>query len=287
MRTLLWVLVALVLVRSAPASAQTTTGSLAGWIFDAGHQPVIGANVSVTSPELQGVRGAATDDGGCFHIPALPAGTYSANIAHISYRQTTVNHIRILLGQTTTIGELQLTQRTIEAQEVVVSAEQRIIDTRSTTNGMNLSNGRFTTLPIERSFIRVPELLPNANQSYKKDGTNFAGATGVENKYFIDGAEVTEPHVGLADFDLPYNFVREVEVRSGGYEAEYPGSLGGIVNAVTYSGGNEVHGKVFGFLTNNNFRGAPQIVSGEPPQGNFSDYDVGVGIGGSLADCYK
>ena len=262
--------------------AQSTTGNLEGWIFDNQNQPVIAANIYITSAELQGSRGAATDARGYFHIQALPVGKYNLRISHISFKQVTVSNINVLLGQTTSIGEVKLNESSVETGEVIVSADKPVIDTRSTTNGKSISSKEFAQLPIERNYFHIAELLPNANQSSKGEGTNFAGGTGVENRYFVDGAEVSTPTTGVLFFELPYNFVRQVEIQTGGYQAEYQTSLGGILNTVTYSGGNEFHGTIFGFLTNNNFSRSPRLSSGQPPQGKYSNYDIGFGIGGPL-----
>ncbi len=271
-------------------SAQSTTANLEGWILDSNNNPVATANIIVSSSDLQGSRGISTDERGYFRITSIPIGIYSIKISHISYQKVTINNINLYLGQTTSLGEIHLQQSTIETSEVIVSAGKPLIDTRSTTNGKSLSAKQFEQLPIERNYFHVAELLPNANLSYKKDvGTNFAGGTGIENKYFIDGSEVTAPAFGVASpalgilgFDLPYNFVRQVEIYTGGYQAEYQSTLGGIVNTVTYSGGNEFHGSIFGFITNNNFSSAPRLTSGQPPQGNYSNYDIGFGIGGPI-----
>ena len=160
---------------------------------------------------------------------------------------------------------------------------QALIDPRSTATGVNLTDTQFEILPIDRNYIAMVQLSPQSSPSFYGDGTNVSGATGIENRYFIDGAEVTDPWLGISGAQLPYNFVREVQVRSGAYEAEYQSSLGGIVNVVTYSGGNETHGQVFGFYTNNRFSGSSRLALGEAPRGSFSEYDVGFSLGGPIA----
>lgn len=263
--------------------AQSTTGNLEGWIMDSDNQPILGANVLLMSPSLQGSRGAITDERGYFHISAIPVGVYSVKISHISYQKVTINDVNLFLGQTTTLGEIHLNRGTIKTKEVIVSAGKPVIDTRSAANGETLTAKQFTPLPIERNYFHIAELLPNANQSFKGDGgTNFAGATGVENRYFVDGAEVSTPSTGVLFFELPYNFIRQVEIQTGGYQAEFPTSLGGIVNTVTNTGSNEFHGTVFGYFTNNNFSSSPRISFGQPPKGNYANYDFGFGIGGPL-----
>jgi hypothetical protein len=172
--------------------AQTTTANLEGWIFDSHNQPVISANVQVTSPDLQGVRGTISDEKGYFRISALPVGTYTARISHVSFQQVVIKDINLFLGQTASLGEMHMEDRAIETKEVVVSGSRPALDTRSAANASTLSAGQFAQLPLERNYFHIAELLPNANLSYKNDGgANFAGSTGAENRYFIDGVEVT------------------------------------------------------------------------------------------------
>lgn len=104
----------------------------------------------------------------------------------------------------------------------------------------------------------------------------------MENKYYIDGTDVTDPWRGITGTNLPYNFIRQIEVKTGGYEAEYRSALGGVVNAITHSGGNEFHGQVFGFFANNRFAGEPRLGALEPNQGGFAQYDVGLSLGGPV-----
>ncbi len=262
---------------------QSTMGNLEGWIVNENNQPVISANVIATSSDLQGSRGAASDERGYFFIPALPVGTYTLKISRISYQQVSIDGTIISLGKTTSIGVIHLAEKAIETEPVVVSGQKQVVDTRSTTIGKNLSAAQFDKLPVERNYFQLAELLPNANISYKGDrGTNISGGTGIENKYFVDGADISTPTFGGWRIDLPYNFIREVEVRTGGYEAEFQSSLGGIMNAVTFSGGNEFHGTVFSYLTNNSLRGTPRLAGGQSPEGDFSNFDVGFGVGGPI-----
>jgi hypothetical protein len=78
------------------------------------------------------------------------------------------------------------------------------------------------------------------------------------------------------------NFIKEIEIKTGGYEAEYRSSLGGLLNAVTYSGGNEFHGQVFGFYTDHSFSQTALRSELEPGKGNFSQYDFGLSLGGPI-----
>lgn len=262
--------------------AQSTTGNLEGRVVDTTGAEIVGANVQVTSDALQGTRGGVSDELGHFRLSALPPGNYSVMISHIGGQPVTLENIRIFLGRTTSAGEIVLRERRIELQGVVVTTARPLIDPRSTVTGANLTDVKFKDLPIDRSYMSMIQLAPQSSPSFYDDGTNIAGATGIENRYFIDGADATDVFRGVSGTQLPYNFIREVEVRSGAYEAEFPSALGGVVNAITYSGGNEMHGQVFGFFTNNRFSGSPRNSVGKPPVGTYSEYDIGVSLGGPI-----
>jgi len=266
----------------SPVWAQETTGNLEGRILDPKGQPVMGAEVSISSPVLQGIRQGATDPQGYFRFFSLPSGPYTVKIGHPDYQEMTFQDVFIRLGKTSTIGEIRLQTRFREAHEVVVVAEKPVIDIRSTTLGANLSSSQYELLPLQRNYRNLITLLPQANQSFLGDEANFAGATGLENKYFVDGTEVTDPFRGIAGTNLPYNFVREIEIRTGGYQAEHRSSLGGVVNVVTHSGGNEFHGQAFGFIVDNRFSEEPRQGALEPAKGDFSQHDFGLSLGGPI-----
>jgi len=262
--------------------AQSVSGDLQFNLRDSLRAPISGANVAVTGPQLQGIRGTVSDDSGRCQILALPPGIFDVRISHPAYHTIVFENIGIRLGKSTSLGEILLRESVPAMAEVVVLANRPVIDPFSTTAGLNISDSRFEALPIGRSYLEMMQLAPQSSPSFYGDGTNIAGATGIENRYFLDGADVTDPWRGVSGTQLPYNFIREVQIRSGAYEAEYQSSLGGVVNAVTYSGGNEIHGQAFGFYTNNRFSESPRTVLGQAPMGEFSEYDVGLSIGGPI-----
>ena len=160
-------------------------------------------------------------------------------------------------------------------------AARPLIDPVSTSAGGNLTSGTYRALPSDRDYQSIVTLVPGANASSFGDRANLSGATGPETAYFVDGVNVVQPPSNSQSISLPHSFLREVEVREGGYEAEYGGVLGGIVNAVTASGGNEFHGQTFGFyanrlLTSGAKRGATQSAA------DYFAYDMGASVGGPL-----
>ncbi|HSR17885.1 MAG TPA: TonB-dependent receptor, partial [Ignavibacteriaceae bacterium] len=259
-------------------AAQNITGDIEGRVINSTGAPLSEVNITLQSESLQGLRGASTDYEGYFRIFALPIGSYIVKISFVGYRELIFENVQISLGKTTNLGQIQLQQQTYELPDVVISEEKIRIDPTSTTYGGNLSIKDFENLPLNRDYKTIVALLPHANISYFGDQVNFAGATGYENKYFIDGMDVSDGFNSGTGTNLPYNFIKEVEVKTGGYEAEYKSALGGIINVVTNSGTNEMHGTAFGFYTSNRFTSQGKVGLADLTQGGFSQYDIGIGL---------
>ena len=262
--------------------AQDISGKIEGWITDSIETPLLGVNIVVQSENLQGIKGTNSNEKGYFNIFYLPVGNYKVKISMIGFRELTIENVHVRLGKTTYLGNLKLSQEAINLPEVTVSGERNIIDPTSTTYGGNLQAKDFDQLPIDRDYKNMISLLPQANTSFYGDGINIGGSTGFENKYFIDGVEVTNWVGGTTAINLPYNFIREIELKAGGYDAEFRSSLGGLVNVVTYSGSNEFHGSAFGYYTGNSVTGNSKLGLLDPTQGDFTNYDFGFSIGGPI-----
>jgi hypothetical protein len=276
-----WLLVC-VLAIFENAHSQVVTGDLHFSVVDSSGDPIPGVNVAVTGPNIQGVRVGTTNGLGLCNVLGLAPGNITVRLSHAFFAQVVCENVLIQLGRTTSLGKIQLSQHTLEMPELVISGLHPRIDPSSTNYGSNLRPSEFENLPVDRDYRSMVALLPQSNASAFGDAVNIAGATGFENKYFVDGVEVTDPLIGAGGTTLPYNFVREIEVEAGGYDAETRSALGGILNVVTYSGTNEFHGSAFGFYTSNRFAANRLVGLSDPANGGFSNYDVGFGIGGPI-----
>lgn len=238
--------------------------------------PLAATQVTVTSPSLQGEQTVAADTHGRFRLLALPVGLYTVHIRSIGFRPIRHENVPVRLGRTTTFGEIRLETQAIDLPELVASAVRPLIDPTSTTIGANLTREDYEALPVDRNYESLVTLVPGANTSFLGDGLSIQGGTGLENNYFIDGVNVADPFGHrVAGTGLPWNFIKEVEVRTGGYEAEHRSSLGGILNVVTHSGGNELQAQVFGFGVYNRFVGETRFGVAEPRSRAFTQFDAG------------
>ena len=255
-------------------NAQDITGNIEGRIVDTSDAPLFEVNISLQSKNLQGIRGSATDEKGYFQVFSLPLGSYKVKISSIGYQSIILEDVQVVLGKTNNLGFIRLKPQTVNLNEIVISGKKPLIDPVSTTYGGNINSSYFEKLPVGRSYKDMANILPQVNDR------NFAGSTSGENKYFIDGVEVTDPLFQGKATDLPYNFIQEVEVKTGGYTVDTRSATGGLFNVITNSGSNEFHGSVFGFYTSNKLSNNSKFSS--VGQGDFSDYDAGFGLGGPI-----
>jgi TonB dependent receptor len=146
--------------------------------------------------------------------------------------------------------------------------------------------------PSYRDFRSLVSILPQVNATFTSEGVirdepgaadaNIAGSTGEGNFYFIDGNDVTSVQGAGArtSMSLPFDLIRAMDVKIGGYEAEYGRAMGGIVNVITPSGGNEPHGQAFAYFTNHSlFAESPNTQVGA---NDFATYDAGISLDGPI-----
>ena len=133
------------------------------------------------------------------------------------------------------------------------------VDTQTTTIGANLNTDDLANIPVGRKVSDTLYLSPGVSSSGTLGTANpsISGASGLENQYVVDGTNVTNAgYGGLGSYSIifgslgnatPYDFVKEIQVKTGGYEAEYGQATGGVVNVITKSGSNAFRGSAFGY----------------------------------------
>jgi outer membrane receptor protein involved in Fe transport len=120
-----------------------------------------------------------------------------------------------------------------------------VVDTAANTSGSNVSTEQFSNFPTQRTVQGLYTIAPTVTRSGLRDATgrdrdpSVAGSSGPENNYILDGVNTTDPAFGGSGANLPFEFVQEVEIKTGAYGAEYGKSTGGIFNVITKSGTNE------------------------------------------------
>jgi len=294
-RQLVWALLLVVASFGLASAQETTSGTITGQVVDAQGAPVPGATVTITSP--QGPKTFVTDANGRFFAPYLSPGRYSVKVELSGFSPVEQKNIDVHLGQRLDLGALALKVGGVnEVVEVIGAAP--VIDTSSTTAGGVLDSDTLSRLPVGRNFTDTLYLVPGVSDSSGLGRANpsIAGGSGLENNYVVDGVNITDTGFGaIGAYNSTFgslgsgvttDFIKETQVKTGGFEAEYGQATGGVVNVVTKGGGNEFHGSVFGFFRPDamesswkQFQAANGIVNTTGRQ----DGDVGVSLGGPLA----
>jgi outer membrane receptor protein involved in Fe transport len=267
----------------------STTGSIEGTVTDTTGAAVPGVTVKVTSPNLISAQSATTDDSGRFRIPSLPPGKYNVTMeAAKGFAPFERKDVEVNLSRNTPV-EVQLQAAGATANVTITDTSGAAVDVSNNTTGSNVSTDQFSNFPTQRTVQGLYTLAPTVTRSGLRDATgrdrdpSVAGSSGPENNYILDGVNTTDPAFGGSGANLPFEFVQEVEIKTGAYGPEYGRSTGGIFNVITKSGGNEFHGDVFGYGTT---KGLVRGVNNFPFTGSafngFSEADVGGDIGGPI-----
>jgi len=281
-----------VLCFSLSAYAQSsTTGSIEGTVIDQNGAAVPGATVNVSGANLISAQSATTDDSGRFRVLSLPPGRYTVTVeaAGKGFAKFETKDVEVNLSRTSSL-DISLTPGQVGATVNITDTAGTGVDQTQNTTGTNVSSDQFSNFPTQRTVQSLYSIAPTVARSGLRDASgrdrdpSVAGSSGPENNYILDGVNTTDPAFGGSGANLPFEFVQEVEVKTGAYGAEYGRSTGGIFNVITKSGGNEFHGDAFGYLSTKSLvRDTKQFpFTGSAPNG-FSELDAGIDVGGPIA----
>lgn len=224
-------------------------GKITGRVVDDQGNPLPGVNVEASSPKLVGKATTVTDASGVYRLMALPSGEYEITFTLPGFKKLVRKNIYLELSQTLVLN-VTLEPAAVE-EEVTVVGQAPLIDVKSTVKGQVMSKETFMTLPRGRSFDSLISTVPGVNYESKVGGFSMDGASGAENVWHVDGTDVTSIHVGVRAENVVLELIDEVKVVASGYNAEFGGSMGGVVNVITRSGGNTFHADLIGFYENN------------------------------------
>jgi len=262
-----------VLALAASALAQEQRGSLEGTVKDAQGAVLPGATVEARSAALIGVRTETTDANGHYRFPALPPGTYQVTASLGGFQTTKSEIVQLSVGQVLRLDvALPLAGVT---ESVQVTAESTVLDVASARTATTLTAKVIEELPRGRTFNTLLQLAPGVRAETKGGtagvgGYQFDGTTGSENVFVIDGVDVSNirnASLGVQDA-IPFEFVQELQIKSGGFEAEFGGALGGVVNVISKSGTDQFRGEALYQFSGDALNDTPRANS--PVAGNLT-----------------
>jgi outer membrane receptor protein involved in Fe transport len=235
----------------------TVTGGINGTVTDPQGAVVPNAAITVTNLGTNAVVNATSSAEGSFRITNLQPGTYSVEIAATGFTAFKVEKVVIEVGQTTALNAA-LTVGPASTTTVEVTADAPVINTNDNANAVNINQTSINELPINgRRWSNFALLTPGT----VPDGTfgliSFRGISGLLNNSTIDGGDNNQAFFSeergrtRINYVISQSAIREFQVNTSNYSAEYGRSAGGVVNAVTKSGTNEFHGELFYYNRNN------------------------------------
>jgi hypothetical protein len=281
---------------AAFAQDSLTTGSIAGDVIDSNGGAVPGASVKVTG--ALGERTTTTNDQGHYEVGNLIPGSYTVRIEKEGFKAGEVTEVIVLVGKATT-AKVSLQAGNISEVVTVIGGGEGI-DQASTATSSNLNDQLFSNIPVARAVSGLFYLAPGTTDSLGggRDNPSISGGSALDNLYVADGVNITDSAFGgIGTFTRMYgplgtgintSFIKEVQVKTAGFEPQYGQSQGGIVNIVTQSGGNEYHGALYGFASPKSFE-ATRKQPDEPNRVNKGGkllheeaYDIGADFSGYI-----
>lgn len=272
-------LLLMIVLGSSVLFSQGTTGTIRGTITEENGTPLPGVSVTVLGDNLIGTRSAVSDERGSYIFASLPPGSYVLSAKLDGFEAKKVENIRLVLEATISVN-IPMKVGKID-YEVTITAENTV-DLTSSALSTNIRKEFFDTLPKGRDFQSMVYLAPSTIAT--NYGIGIAGSTGAENQFIIDGVNTTGVMRGSDNIpNIVYEFVEEVQTKTGGYGAEYGGALGGVINVITRSGGNEFHGSLRLNYQSDKLAGNPKIgVFGGGAINQFNYSDLSASLGGYI-----
>jgi hypothetical protein len=237
------------------AVAQERFGGLTGVISDPSGAVLPGATISITSKTTNATRTVVTDDNGIYRVPDLDPGKYTLKVELSGFSRAEINDLDVLLGKTIKVDAALKVGSMSES--VQVTAEKPAIDLRSTLVAHNVTAEEIDRMPKGRSFQSIALTAPSVNSGEIEGGFQVNGASGAENAFTVDGVVTNSLIDGRSRQNTVFEYIQEVQVKTTGIAAEYGGALGGVISAVTKSGGNRVTGEAHYFYEGSSLSAGP------------------------------
>ncbi len=261
------------------------TGEIKGKVMDEEGELLPGVTVTAKSPSLQGVRIVLTDKNGNFKFPLLPIGEYSLTFEISGFEKVTQAGYDVRLGFTVSI-EVVL-KIGIVTEEIVVVAETPLIDKTKVETSYRMNVDDLARVPVQgRTIQEIVSYTPGVTgvRADTINGSNtglpsFRGEGEEGNNWLVDGLSARGSRYNDPGVAINFDSWKEVQVISDPFEPDLSHSLGGIVNIVTKSGGNEFHGEIGALIRNRNLRAErkDQLSLAIEPDTSISNYFGNVG----------
>src|SRR2546423_1284601 len=286
--------VGVLLVYASTLTAQTVGGSLQGFVTDPSGAALPRAQVLVLNVGTGATRELTTDEGGRYRVPILPPGDYEVHVTASGFRTLVQRGIQLAVGQTLVL-DLALDVGGVEAEVNVTAEAPRINLTNGSVSGL-IDDKQIRDLPLNgRSFQQLALLQPGVTSALaagndvvggRAPQISINGARPEQNSFLLDGTGINNVYNktpgSVAGVLLGVEAVLEFQVLTNAYSAEFGKSAGGIINAVTRSGANTVHGSLFEFRRDSALDAENFFDPADKPIPDFKRNQFGGTLGGPI-----
>src|SRR5437773_6743478 len=258
----------------AGIQSQATTGTIEGTLSDQTGAVLPDVNINLKNVETGIVRVLLTDDHGLFRAPLLLVGHYDVSAEGPGFSTFQRKGVELTVGQTVTMNIQLVVAGT--AQAVSVTEDVPLIEITRTQVSSTVDDRAVANLPVNgRNFIDFVLLTPGVTRDVRAGDISFAGQRGTLNSLVVDGADNNNTFFGQttgrtgsgrAPFQYSQDAVQEFQVNSNGYSSEFGRAGGAVINVVTKSGTNDLHGSLFEFYRDKslNANDVVNIINGRP-----------------------
>jgi len=283
-------LIPVLILASMAAYAQQGRGTILGTVTDQSGAPVAGAVVKVVNRATNVGQQTQTTGEGLYQAPNLAVGDYTVTIEKPGFRKVVRTGLQLQVDQRAQVDvRLEVGQVT---ESIEVQGEAPLVDTSNTSIGKVVDQKRVSELPLNgRNALALTLLTPSVKSNAGPTSSGFAdrgiqlssisinGGPNAMNGQLLDGGNNIQSYIGEVAINPGVDSVEEFKVQSGAMSAEYGFSAGGVINMVTRSGTNRLHGSVYEFLRNDALDARNTFASVRPP---FRYNQFGASVGGPV-----
>ncbi len=274
---------------AAPCYAQETRGDITGRVVDEQGRVVPGATVTATNKGTGAARTATTNDAGEYTITQLPAGKYDLTVEAKNFSRSLAQDFELNVGAKVTQNfELKPGEVTATVQ---VTSEGTLVDTTTSELGKNITPAEVQNLPLlNRTFANLSIIAPEARPVGTFDPTkthvgtvSFSGGDGRQVDVNVDGGDNKDNVVGSMLQNFAYESIQEFQVLQHRWTAESGRSVGGVVNVISKSGTNSLHGSGFFNFRNQSLRAKDFFEKQTTdPKPSYNREEFGGSLGGRI-----
>ena len=271
-------------------AAQEQSAAIEGAVYDPSGAAV--ERVRVVAHADTGFEIATTTDShGVYRLLSLPPTRYTVT-AHADGFSDVAMNVELPVGAFRSVN-FHLNAPEVRAS-IEVAAKAPDVDVEQTAVTNRIAADVFDHLPHGRDFTSIVTYTTAVNDEERLHGLSINGASGAENQYSLDGADITDPLSGTAGKIVIPDVIDEIQVKLAGYTAEFGGATGGVINVLTRSGSNELRGSLSAYYTNAAWSGSPRptlLVNGvglaygqySPHKDHDSTLEPGITMSGPIA----